>query len=111
MSNLAVLWTNADREVALRSVFTYCLEAKVQGWWKEIRLVVWGPSARTLSEDPELQRELKKVKNAGIVLEACKMTADFYNVSDNLERLGFNVKLMGLPITQMLKGDYTVLAL
>ena len=109
VKNLAVLWVNGDREVALQTVYPYCIEAKVQSWWKEVRLIAWGPSARTLSEDPQLQKELKKVKNAGVVLEACKSNADRYGVSDNLTRLGFNVKLMGLPFTQMLKGDYTVI--
>ena len=111
MNKLAVLWANADREVALRLVFPYCIDAKVQGWWNEIRLVVWGPSAKTLSEDAGLQEELKRVKNTGVVLEACKTVADFYNVSENLERLGFNVRLMGLTLTQMIKGDYKVLTI
>ncbi len=110
MNNLAVLWATADKEVALSMVFMYCLNAKAQGWWKEVRLIIWGPSARVLSENQDLQAELKKLKNVGVTLEACKVCADRYQVSDNLLRLGVNVKLMGLPFTQMLKGDYKVLS-
>lgn len=31
---LVILWTSGDREVALKMVFMYGLNAKVKGWWK-----------------------------------------------------------------------------
>ncbi len=110
MNSLVVLWINADKEAARQMVFDYCLNAKAQGWWKDVRLVVWGPSARTLSENQDLQLELKKLKNAGVALEASKGCADRYQIADNLIRLGFDVKLMGPPLTQMLKSDCKILS-
>jgi hypothetical protein len=63
--SLVLLWTSGDREVALNMVFTYTLNSKLKNWWSEVRLIVWGPSSRLLSEDKDLQDEIRKMKNAG----------------------------------------------
>ena len=39
--SLVVLWTSGDREVALKMVFMYTLNAKLKGWWEEVILIVW----------------------------------------------------------------------
>ena len=67
---LMVLWTSGDRDVALKMVFMYTFNAKKKGWWEHIRLVIWGPSSLLLSEDKELQQEVKKIKEAGVELLA-----------------------------------------
>jgi hypothetical protein len=109
--SLVVLWTSGDREVALKMVFMYTLNAKLKGWWEEVILIVWGPSARLLSQDEELQEKIEQMKEAGIVLEACKACADLYGVSPDLEALGIEVKYMGVPLSDYLKEDRAVLAL
>jgi hypothetical protein len=43
-----------------------------------------------------------------VELVACKACSDSYGVSDNLEELGVEVKYMGRPLTDMLKGDWAV---
>ena len=69
---LVVLWTSGDREVALKMVFMYTFNSRKYNWWKDITLVVWGPSAKLLSEDKELQDYIKKIKDACVTLKACK---------------------------------------
>lgn len=108
-SKLLVVWTSGDREVALKMVFMYTFNAKKQGWWEEIRFLVWGPSSKLLSEDKELQAGIKQMKEAGVELVACKACADLYGVSDKLEALGIEVKYMGVPLTEMLKSDWTTI--
>ena len=103
--SLAVLWTSGDREVALKMVFMYTLNAKLKGWWGEVIFIVWGPSARLLSRDEELQERIGQMKEAGVVLEACKACADMYGVSGDLEALGIEVKYMGVPLSEYLKAD------
>ena len=61
------------------------------------------PSSNLLSEDVELQEELEKMKKAGIILEACKACADRYEVSEKLEKLGVDVRYMGVPLTEYMK--------
>jgi hypothetical protein len=107
-SKLGVVWTSGDRDVALKMVFMYTLNAKSRSWFDEVRLVVWGPSAKLLSGDAELQREVAKMKEAGVELVACKACADSYGVSDKLEQLGVEVKYMGVPLSDMLKQDWKV---
>jgi len=104
-SKLAVVWTSGDRDVAIKMVFMYTFNAKKRGWWKDIQFIVWGPSAKLLSEEKEIQDYIKKMKDTGIELVACKACADSYGVSDKLTELGVNVKYMGVPLTELLKSD------
>lgn len=100
---LVVLWTSGDREVALKMAFMYTLNAKLKGWWKEVIFIVWGPSARLLAEDTELQEQIQRMGEAGILLEACKKCSDMYEVSKRLEAMKIDVKYMGEPLTHYLK--------
>jgi hypothetical protein len=109
--SLIVLWASGDPEVALKMVFMYTLNCKLQGWWNEVTLIVWGPSAKILSENVQLQKSIQKMKEAGVILEACKACADLYHVSPKLKELGIDVKYMGQPLTDYLKSDKVVLSL
>lgn len=108
---LVVLWTSQDREVAMNMVFMYTKNSKLKGWWKNVRLVIWGPSAKLMIVDQELQTELEALKTAGVELLACKACADRYGVSEKLVAMGIDVVYMGLPLTQYLKGDSTVITI
>ena len=108
-SQLAVVWTDGDRNVALKVAFMYTFNAKARGWFDEVTLIVWGPSANLLAEDPELQESIGEMRAEGIEVVACKACADSYGVSETLAGLGIDVKYMGQPLTEMLKGDWKVL--
>jgi hypothetical protein len=108
-SRLAVLWTSGDREVALNVAFMYTHNAKVRGWFDEVTLIVWGPSSRLLSEDEELQEYVARMEEAGVEIVACRACADGYGVSGILESMGIDVRYMGEPLTEMLKGDWEIL--
>lgn len=106
---LLVIWTSRDREVALKMVFMYTRNAKLKDWWKEVKLVVWGPSTKLLAEDEELQAYIKNMKDIGVELSACKACTDSYGVSEKLDQLGINVIYMGEPLTSMLKSGWTTI--
>jgi hypothetical protein len=108
-NKMVMVWTSGDKEVALKMAFMYTYNAKFKGWWEDVTLVVWGPSSKLLTEDKELQEYIAKMKEAGVVLEACKSCSDMYGVSENLEKLGIDVKYMGQPLTNYLKQGVTVL--
>lgn len=107
---LVVLWTSGDREVALKMAFMYTFNSRRFGWWEDITLVIWGPSAKLLSEDEELQEYIQKIKEADVDLKACKACADMYGVSEKLEELGVTVKYMG-ELTDYLKEGRRILTL
>jgi hypothetical protein len=103
---LVVLWTSGDREVALKMAFMYTFNSKRFKWgWKNVTLIVWGPSSKLLAEDKELQEHIVDMKEAGVKLQACKKCSDQYGVSDDLRQLGIEVKYMGKPLTDYLRDD------
>lgn len=106
-SKLVVVWTSGDREVALKMVYMYTYNAKKNGWWDNIRFIVWGPSSKLLSEDKELQDYTQKMKEVGVEVFACKACADMYGVSEKLLELGLEVKYIGKDLSEMLQGGWT----
>jgi len=108
-SRLAVVWSSGDPDVAKRVCFMYTHAAKKQKWFDEVTLVVWGPSARLLAGDKDLQPEVKAMAADGVKVLACLACADSYGVTEQLRGLGLEVKYMGKPLTDMLKGGWKVL--
>jgi hypothetical protein len=108
-SRLAVVWCSGDPEVAHRVCLMYCHNAKKQKWFDQVVLVVWGPSARLLAADKDLQAKVKSMMLDGVQVQACVVCADSYGVSEPLHALGIEVKGMGPPLTAMLKQGWKVL--
>ena len=109
--SLVILWTTRDPEVAKNMVFMYAKNSRLKGWWKEVRLVVWGPSADLMADNLELQTELEELLASGVEVLACRACADRYGVSEKLEELGINVIYMGQPLTDYLKSGLHVISL
>jgi len=108
-SRLAVVWTSGDPEVAHRVCFMYTENAKKQKWFDEVTLIVWGPSARLLAGDKDLQAMVRTMLNGGVKVQACLACADSYGVTDQLRKLGIEVRYMGKPLTDLIKGGWKVL--
>lgn len=108
---LVILWTSGDREVALKMVFMYTFNAQRNHWWKDITLVVWGPSAKLLSEDEELQEYMARIIQEGVTVKACKGCADLYGVSGKLEELGVTVLYIGKELTDYIKEGREILTI
>ena len=106
---LVVVWTSDDPYVAERVAFMYTHNAKKNGWFREVTLIVWGPSAKLISENIKLQEEVKAMQADGIVVEACIACANAYGVTEDLRKLGYDVKGMGKPLTDYLKSGAKVL--
>ena len=108
-NNQCIVWSSGDREVALKLVYMYVYNAKKRGWMDRVMLLVWGPSAKLLSVDEELQGKLAELEEVGVELVACKACADLYGVSDKLEELGIEVKYAGKLLADMQKDGWHVL--
>ena len=105
-SRLCVVWTSSDPDVAKNVCFMYTLNAKKAGWFDQVHLIVWGPSAKLLAESPDLQAEIKAMQKSGVVTEACVVCAKRYNVDKQLADIDIIVKPMGRPLTDRLKSDW-----
>jgi hypothetical protein len=87
----------------------YTHAAKRNGWFDEVVLIVWGSSSRLLAEDEALQEKIKAMKADGVILEACMACSNMLGVTEELKKLGIDVKGMGVPLTDYLKTGYHVL--
>jgi hypothetical protein len=87
----------------------YTNAAKRAGWFDEVHLVVWGPSAKLLAANEQLQGKVKAMQKAGVVTEACVACARMYGVADTLRELDLDVKGMGRPLSDRLQGDWRVI--
>lgn len=110
-NKLAVLWTSGDPDVAEKMAFMYTYNAKRQGWFDEVVLIVWGPSSKLLTENKMLQDYVKKMQDAGIKVEACLYCAKMYDVDKDLAEMGIDVKGMGTPLTKYLRDGWRTLSL
>lgn len=107
--HLLIVWTSGDPDVAHKMVFMYAHNARKNGWWDRITLLVWGPSAKLSSENAGIQESLQKMKEAGVELLACKGCADQYGVSSRLEELGIEVKYTGIYLTDFIKSGNKII--
>ncbi|MCU4175166.1 DsrE family protein [Marinilabiliaceae bacterium N1Y90] len=103
---LMVIWSSGDPDVAFKVCLMYTHAAKKREWFKEVHLVIWGPSAKLLSENEEIKKKVLQMKEDGVVLEACVNCANMYGVADELSDMGVDVKGMGVPLTERLKADW-----
>jgi hypothetical protein len=108
-SQLCVVWSSSDPGVAKNVCFMYTHAAKRNGWFGNVHLVVWGPSAKLLAENDELQANINAMQKSGVVVEACVSCANNYGVADELRALDIDVKPMGVPLSDRLKGHWKVL--
>ncbi len=111
MDSLNILWTTDNKETFLHMINMYVVNAKKNGWWRNIRLIVWGASARLLATDVEVQKLVKIMQDEGIVVQACRSCAENLKVLDILESLDIEVKAMGLPFTEYLKSGQPVITI
>ncbi len=109
-NKLVVIWSSADPEVAEKACFTYIQNAKRQGWFDEVVLVIWGPSARILAENDDLKADIKKMQDLGITIEASISCAHTYGVDQDLADLDIDVKAMGVPLSNYIKEGWHTLS-
>ena len=83
----------------------------MQGWWKEVTIIVWGASAKLVAEDPGLQQKIKEAMDAGVNITACKACADQLGVTEVLERMKIEVRYWGKPLTEILKRKEALLTI
>lgn len=107
--SLAVVWTSGDPDVAHRMTLMYTHAAKTQDWFDEVTLIVWGPSQRLLAADKDVQEKVDEMASDGVIVEACIVCAESYGLVERLEELGLEVKGMGAPLSDHIKGDTHVI--
>jgi hypothetical protein len=106
---LVVLWTSDNPYVAETVALMYTHAAKKNRWFSEVILIIWGPSAKLITENLKLQEKVRAMQTDGVVTEACIACANIYGVTDSLRALGITVKGMGQPLTAYLKSGAKII--
>ena len=106
---LTIVWTSGDPDVAHRMVLMYADAAQRQGWFGDVRVIVWGPSQRLVVGDKDIREKLAAMRERGVEVVACLACADSYGIADDLREAGFEVRYMGAPLSEDLKSDREVM--
>lgn len=109
MDKLLIVWSTGEVEVAKKMVLLYSSVILPRGYWDEAHLMIWGPSAKLLVENTELQEMVAKVKETGVKLSCCVVCSDDYGVTKQLENLGVEAIHTGEIMTDALKNDWKVI--
>jgi hypothetical protein len=107
---LVMLWISDDIDAAEKMAFMYAHTAKKAGWFQEVTVIIWGPSAKLISENEKLQEKVKAMQADGVKIEACVACARQYGVDGKLRELGYDVKGMGTHLTNYLKSEAKVIS-
>lgn len=110
-TSLVVLWTSGERDVAEKMVFMYGYNAIKYDWWKEVTILIWGPSGKLLVNDSGLQKQAKEMQDIGVHFIACKGCSDQYGISEKLSALGVEVKYIGKDLTEIIKSNQKLITL
>ncbi len=109
MNKLLIVWSTAEIEVAKKMVLLYSSVILPRGYWNQAHLMIWGPSAKLLAENEELQEMVSKIKETGVELTCCVVCSDEYGVTEKLASLGIDMIHTGEILTDALKGDWKVI--
>ena len=108
-NRLLIVWSSQDKEVAEKLVLLYSGVMLPRQYWDEAILMIWGPSAKLLSQDKELQKKVKEIAATGVKLQACVACTDDYGVSDDLQSLGIELTHTGEMLTHALQNNWKVI--
>ena len=78
---------------------------------EKVTLIIWGATAKLVSEDVKMQEKVKEALDAGVHITACKACADQLGVTEILEKMNIEVKYWGVPLTDLLKREETLLTI
>jgi len=109
-NKLLIVWTSEEIEVARKMILLYGGVMLPRGYWDEAHIMVWGPSARLIAQNPSLQTKLKEVQATGVTFSCCVVCSDEYGVSQTLDDLGIELTHTGEFLTQALQSDWKVLS-
>ena len=110
-NHLYILWTNADPITAEKMVLMYGVNAKIQKWWEEVTIIVWGSTASLIVEHEKIREQVEFAITKGVKFSACKACADQLNVSEGLNDMGIEIKYWGERLTELLKTKANLLTI
>lgn len=106
---LYIVWVTGDPISSEKMVLMYATNSKINNYWEDVQVVIWGASAKLASENKLIQDQIEVALHHGVKISACKGCVEPLGVKDKLLWLGVEVKSVGEELTQALQEGYTVL--
>jgi len=106
---LLIHWTTDNFDTSMNMVLLYAYNAKANGLWDEITLLVWGASQNLVKDNKEVAQKLKDIKDIGVRTIACAHCAGEQNTTKSLENCGIETFATGKLLTQWLQEDKKIL--
>ena len=104
-NELLIVWSSGEVEVAKKLVLLYGSVMLERKYWDAATIMIWGPSAKLLAQNTDLQEQFKVVQKSGVKFNACVVCTDDYGVSNELRELGVELIHTGEMLTEALQSD------
>ena len=104
-NKLLIVWSSGEVEVAKKLVLLYGSVMLERKYWDEATIMIWGPSAKLLAQNTDLQEQFKVVQKSGVKFNACVVCTDDYGISNELRDLGVELIHTGEMLTEALQSD------
>ncbi len=104
-NKLLIVWSSGEVEVAKKLVLLYGSVMLERKYWDEATIMIWGPSAKLLAQNTDLQEQFKVLQKSGVKFNACVVCTDDYGVSNELRDLGVELIHTGEMLTEALQSD------
>ncbi len=108
MTKILVIITSGKNEIEKAMAgMSFAFNAKVKGYLDDIRIMFFGPSEDlVVSDNQEVKEMVKKLREAGVFMVACKNISDRIQVTEKILSLGINVEYVGKIIADYVKQGY-----
>lgn len=107
MKRLCIVWKSDNLIDIDNFIIPYAYNAKVQEWFDEVHVIIWGASQHTVNITPYIQEKITNLINNDISVYACMMCARNVEAMDVLQEIGVNVKYTGELLSEYLKDPDT----
>lgn len=104
---ILIIISTAEAE-KVTTALMYAYKCRHKGWFKETKVVFFGPSQKLVLVDDQIKTMTKDLVDDDPPY-ACKTISDQDKLTEETERLGLKVEYIGSYISHLIKEGYTPL--
>lgn len=108
-NKLTIVWLSVDKQAAIDMALLYARDSILNGWWREIELILWGPTVETAAENDAVKQEIEILSSLGADIKACYSCAARYGTVEKLRAMNVEVDGMGEHLTALLASKAPLL--
>ena len=109
MADRVVVIISTSEVEKAKTGMMYAVNAVLNHWMEDVRLIIFGPAEELLLEDIEFKDFLIQFQKAGGSPVACKFIAERDKIDEKLVSLCVNVEYVGSMISGLIKEGYVPL--